>query len=417
MAAMTTRSDAARGGNEQFVELGRGCYAFSADGCSNSGVIIGDRGVLIVDGQATPAHAEKVLAKVRDLTDKPIRSVVLTHFHADSALGSTGFEPGEVIASDLSRRMIETRGAEDIKVACERDPELFSDLPAGTGAVMPTMTIASSMSIDLGGMEVRLMHLGRGHTMGDLVVWVPASGVIYAGDLVQKSAVPFCGDAHLTDWPRALDRITAFRPNALVPGRGQVASGAQAVATAIETTRDYVTTLRDAAAACVEQSLGLRDTFFAVKDALAGQFGARQDFEFHLPLNVARAYDEALGLDQPQIWSRERLADLQDALDGTAVAVSDAEAVADASGEPAPEPEETAAENVAEAADAEPADQNLVSDSEFAASLAVDPVEEDPSEEAPLDLTAEDMVETASDGEAVQDDSAEPDSKVLEEAR
>ena len=70
--------------------------------------------------------AAKVLDKIRELTDKPVKSVVLTHFHADSALGTSAFEPGEVIASDLSRRMIETRGSEDILVSRERDPELFS---------------------------------------------------------------------------------------------------------------------------------------------------------------------------------------------------------------------------------------------------------------------------------------------------
>lgn len=419
MVGMKRQGETAPGANEQFVELGRGCYAYSADGCSNTGVVIGDRGVLIVDGQATPELAAKVLDKIRELTDKPVKSVVLTHFHADSALGSFAFEPGEVIASDLSRRMIETRGSEDIHVSRERDPDLFSGLPANAASVMPTMTIASSMSIDLGRMDVRLMHLGRGHTMGDVVVWVPASGVIFAGDLVQKSATPYCGDAHLADWPRALDRITAFRPNALVPGRGRVATGPQAVATAIETTRDYVTTLRDAAAACVEQSLGLKDTFFAVKDALAGQFGSRDDFDFHLPLNVARAYDEALGLDQPQVWTRERMADLQDALGETGPAM---EAEVET---PFEEPVEAAQsepieEKAGEAASAEPAAEDLVSDSDFAASLAVDAAGEGVDSDAPLDLTDEDMVENADQNlaaEDVQEESLPSEGKVLEEAR
>lgn len=416
MVGMTIRAETAPGANEEFVELGRGCYAYSADGCSNTGVVIGDRGVLVVDGQATEAQAAKVLDKIRELTDKPVKSVVLTHFHADSAIGAPAFEAGEVIASDLSRRMIEMRGAEDLLVSRERDPDLFSDLPAGAGCVMPTMTIASSMSIDLGGLDVRLMHLGRGHTMGDLVVWVPASGVIFAGDLVQKSASPYCGDAHLADWPRALDRITAFRPSALVPGRGRVANGPQAVATAIETTRDYVTTLRDAAAACVEQSLGLKDTFFAVKDALSSQFASRDDFDFHLPLNVARAYDEALGLDQPQVWTRERIADLKDALDGSVPAA--AEAVTEPAAE---EPVEDAAVEAAESAGAVDnsgeAAPDLVSDSDFAASLAMDAAEDDTDAEDALDLTPEDMVETSEETGEAREETVEPDEKVLEEAR
>lgn len=416
MVVMTNGSKAAPGANEQFESLGRGCYAFSADGCSNTGVVIGERGVLVIDGQATPAMAERVVARIRELTDKPVKSLVLTHFHADNTLGAAAYEAGEVIASDLTRRMMETRGAEDILVSRERDPRLFSDLPANAETSMPSMTIASSMTIDLGGLDVRLMHLGRAHTMGDLVVWVPEAGVIYAGDLVQKSAIPYCGDAHLADWPRALDRIPAFRPTTLVPGRGRIAEGAQAVTTAVETTRDYVTTLRDAAAACVEQSLGLKDTYLAVKDALSSRFAAKDDFEFHLPLNVARAYDEALGLDQPQVWTRERLADLRDALDGAAgVAVETvSEETIEAPTETVDAVEDTPAEAPGEASENEAAD--LVSDSDFAASLALEPEEGQAEDEVSLDLSEEDIVKEDGNSEP-SPEGAEQDRKVLEEAR
>ena len=416
MVEMTNRSEAVPGENERFEELGRGCYAYSADGCSNTGVVIGEKGVLIVDAQATPALAEKVLQKVRELTDKPIKQVVLTHFHSDNTLGALAFEPGEVIASDLTRRMMETRGVEEIRVARERDAALFAGLPGNIGVSMPSMTIASSMTIDLGGLDVRLMHLGRAHTMGDLVVWVPQSGVIFAGDLVQKAAVPYCGDAHLADWPRALDRITAFRPTALMPGRGKSAIGAQAVATAVETTRDFVVTLRDAAAACVEQSLGLKDTFQAVRDALAARFGSKADFEFHLPISVARAYDEALGLDQPQIWTRERIADLYDALDGTAGLSEGA-------------PEQVAAEMaVADTPSAEVSEEapatggeaqasDLVSDSDFAASLALGSEEEQPEDSEEMELSAEDIVEDEKPSDTPAPEEKAAADKVLEDAR
>lgn len=380
MTSKSNNAEVVPGANERLEELGRGCYAFSADGCSNTGIIIGDRGVLIVDAQATPELASKVLEIVGTLTDKPVKQVVLTHFHADSTLGAHAFDAGEIVASDLTRRMMDTRGAEDILVSKDRRPALFSSLPVGMDVILPSMTIASSMSIDLGGLDVRLMHLGRGHTMGDLVVWVPERGVIFAGDLVQTSSVPYCGDAHLADWPRALDRITAFRPTALVPGRGRAAKDAPSVAQAIEDTRDFVTTLRDAAAACVEQSLGLKDTFAAVRDALEPQFGSRNEFELHLPFNVARAYDEALGLDQPQIWSRERCADLQDALEGVVSA-------------PPPVEEEESPAVVEEASAPEPEASELVSDNDFAASLLDGPDDGHSDDEEILDLSTDDIVE------------------------
>ncbi|MEO9527437.1 MBL fold metallo-hydrolase [Roseibium sp.] len=428
MVEMTNRSDAVPGANGRIEQLGRGCYAYCADGCANTGIVVGERGVLVIDTPATPALAEHVLEKIRELTDKPVKSVVLTHFHADSSLGTPAFEPGEVIASDLTRRMIETRGIEDIRVSRQRNPDLFSGLPEGTGVTAPTMTIASSMTMDLGGLEVRLMHLGRGHTMGDLVVWVPETGVIYAGDLVQKSAVPYCGDAHLSDWPRALDRITAFRPAVLVPGRGRIATGAQAVATAIETTRDYVTTLRDGAAACVEQSFGLGDTFLAVSDTLSPRFASRDDFEFHLPINVARAYDEALGLDLPQVWTRERLADLHDALegivpsaqpDGESGPAEEGETAEGATAEAAPDAKDMIQTEEDTATTEEGASQGLVSDSAFAASLAQEDgarEDGDPEEEASMDLSTEDIVEDGGNETPAPDDVAD-DGKVLETAR
>ncbi|MBN9669947.1 MBL fold metallo-hydrolase [Roseibium aggregatum] len=404
MADNSNNSSTAPGDNPRFEELGRGCYAYSADGCSNTGVIVGERGVLIVDAQATPAQAENVLEKIREKTDKPVKVLALTHFHADSTLGASAFDPGEVIASDLTRRMIDTRGHDEFRLASNRFPDLFAGLPGNTVVTSPTMTIASSMSIDLGGLEVRLMHLGRGHTMGDLVAWVPSNGVIFAGDLVQLSAAPYCGDAHLADWPRALDRITAFRPSALMPGRGRSAIGSSAVATAIETTRDFVTTLRDGAAACVDQGLGLRDTFLAVKDALEPQFGTKKAFAEHLPFNVARAYDEALGLDQPQLWTLERSADLQDAI---SVAIEELPAGSFAQEEdPMAAQPETDGET-----DALPDDgsdeRDLVSDSDFAASLALG------SEEEALDLSADDIVP---EEEAVAED-AEDREKAFADAR
>ncbi|WP_306145104.1 MBL fold metallo-hydrolase [Roseibium sp. MMSF_3412] len=406
---MTNNSETPKGANEKFEELGRGCYAYSSDGCSNTGVIVGDRGVLIVDAQATPEHADRVLEKVRTVTDKPVKQVVLTHFHADNSLGADAFDAGDIVASDLTRRMMDTRGAEEILVARERVPDLFEALPATTTISLPSLTIASSMSIDLGGIDIRLMHLGRGHTTGDLVVWVPGSAVMFTGDLVQTSASPYCGDAHLSDWTRALDRIAAFRPTTLMPGRGKSAFGATAVAKAIENTRDFVTTLRDAAAACVEQNLGLKDTFAAVHDALAPQFGSKLDFELNLPINVARAYDEALGLDQPQIWTRERCADLKDALAGI---------------EPVAQSVETDVEDVVELSD-NPIDRaatELVSDNDFAASL----LERDGEgaqldEEEPLDLSSEDIVRLGDDEAQTGSTDVEggedvPESKVLLEA-
>src|SRR5262245_10447597 len=96
-----------------FTEVGRDLYAFTAEGDPNTGVIIGDDAVMIVDTQATPKMAEKVIAHIRRVTDKPIKYVVLSHYHAVRVLGAAAYEANEILASDKCRAMIHERGQED----------------------------------------------------------------------------------------------------------------------------------------------------------------------------------------------------------------------------------------------------------------------------------------------------------------
>ncbi|WP_346912638.1 MBL fold metallo-hydrolase [uncultured Roseibium sp.] len=319
---VTAKNDAAKNDTGKldkkvsFREIGRDCYAFCVDGGSNTGVVVGENSVLVVDAQPTANGSEAVLAEIAKVTDKPVKHVVLTHYHADSSLGAAAFEPGEIITSDLTKRMIDERGQADRATSLSRLPELFGGAKRLPAQIRPTMSFASSMSISLGRRDVRLMHLGRGHTMGDVVVWVPDAGVLFAGDLVANQVASYCGDAHLTDWPRALNRIVAFRPNALMPGRGKALVGADRIDQAVSATAGFLVLLRDTVFSSVQEGKGLKGTYTAAKAAMDPAFSAYADYERNLPFNVARAYDEAQGLDIPQIWTAERDQDLADALRG-----------------------------------------------------------------------------------------------------
>ena len=320
-----------------FREVGAGCYAFTASGDPNSGVVIGDKAVLVVDAQATPATAKKVLAHIKGITDKPVKYVALTHYHAVRTLGASAYGAGDIITSDLTRRLIADRGEADWVAQKERFPRLFEDCDSIPGLTKPTLSFASSMSIDLGNKEVRLMHLGRGHTMGDVVVWVPDAAVLFAGDLVENKVACYCGDAHLDDWPRALERISAFRPKALVPGRGEALLNVQEVKRALDDTREFIETLRDTARTSVRMGRGLKATYNAVREAMDACFGAFAIYDHCMPFNVARAYDEALGIEAPQIWTRERDQDLWDALKEAEVAQNEPEVGLNQPLEPLPE--------------------------------------------------------------------------------
>ncbi len=367
-----------------FTEIGRGCYAFTAEGDPNTGVIIGDDSVLVVDAQATPAMAEKVVEQIRTVTDKPIKHLVLTHYHAVRVLGASAYGASEIIASDLTKRMIEERGEADWKSEYARFPRLFQDAASIPGLTWPTLTFASSMSVNLGNREIRIMHLGRGHTMGDSVVWVPDAEVMFTGDIVEYRSACYCGDAHLEDWPRALKRIAAFRPKALMPGRGAALMGLEKVAEGLTTTAKFLTTLRDTAADCVAEGKGIKETFLSVKAAMDPLYSDYAIYEHCLPFNVARAYDEAQGLDVPTVWTAERDKDLWDALHGLT-----SEPTAEVTVSAPPEEEDQAASPALDQDDGGEPEDELISAMEDLAMEDLEEVETAADEPADVDPGAE----------------------------
>ncbi len=289
-----------------FTEIGRDLYAFTAQGDPNTGVIVGDDAVMVIDTQATPVMAQMVIDRIRTVTGKPVKYVVLSHYHAVRVLGASAYGADEIVASDLTRAMIVERGQQDWDSEYGRFPRLFQSADSIPGLTWPTMTFATSMSIWLGNREVRLMHLGRGHTMGDIVAWVPDSEVMFSGDLVEYHSACYCGDAHLTDWPNTINRIAAMNPQALVPGRGDALASSATVKDAIALTHDFLSTLYGSVSQSVEQGLTLKQAFDACRDAMDPKFGSFAIHDHCLPFNVARAYDEASGIEHPQIWTAER---------------------------------------------------------------------------------------------------------------
>jgi glyoxylase-like metal-dependent hydrolase (beta-lactamase superfamily II) len=172
------------------------------------------------------------------------------------------------------------------------------------------------MSLELGNRRVELHFLGRGHTSGDLVVWLPAERICFSGDLVEAQAAPYMGDAHIRDWRGAtLGRVAALGAEQLVGGRGPVVRGS-AVATAIDDTRAFLSTLFDGVAEVRAAGGTPRDAYRATHAALAPRYGAYPIFQHTMPFNVQRAWDELDGIDHPRIWTVERDRQVWDELTG-----------------------------------------------------------------------------------------------------
>lgn len=299
-----------------FKQIGDGAYAYTAEGDPNTGVIVGDNAVMVIDTQATPAMAQDVIEKIRSVTDKPVKYIVMTHYHAVRVLGASAYGAEHVIASHDTYELIVERGEADFKSEFERFPRLFRNHESIPGLTWPNITFKGEMNLWLGKKRVQIMQLGPGHTKGDTVVWLPEERVLYSGDLVEYGATPYTGDAYLTDWPQTLDNIAALAPQALVPGRGEALTTPETVQEALAGTRAFVTKLLEYVQEGRAAGKSLKDIYKETYARLQPEFGHWVIFDHSLPFDVSRAYDEAGGVRDPRIWTAERDAQMWAALEG-----------------------------------------------------------------------------------------------------
>lgn len=289
-----------------FQRLSKNAYAFTAEGDPNTGVVVGDDGVMVIDTQATPLMAREVIRRVRRITDKPIKYVVLTHYHAVRVLGASAYKAEHIIASRGTLGLIQERGRQDMASEIGRFPRLFRGAKSIPGLTWPTLVFERSLTLMMGKLEVRIMHLGPGHTGGDTVVWLPSQRVLFSGDLVEYNAGIYTGDAHLEEWPGTLEKLRALKPRALVPGRGPALTTPVQCGKAIDFTQNFVRGLYAAARRGVSARRSLRQVYAATKKKMDPQYGRFPIYEHCMPFDVSRAYDEARGIKHPRIWTARR---------------------------------------------------------------------------------------------------------------
>ena len=291
-----------------FAQLSEHCWAYTAEGDPNTGVIITDDAVLICDTLATPVMAQRLIAEIRKVSAAPIKYVVLSHYHAVRVLGASGYQAEgmqQIIASQGTYEMIVERGAQDMMSEYERFPRLFQNFDSIPGLTWPTLVFKQEMTLWMGGLEVKIMHLGPGHTKGDTVVWIPAEKVLFSGDLVECDAACYTGDAQLEEWPATLAAIRALGAEKIVPGRGPALTTPAEIARGLDYTTDFVTTLLASAKEAVAAGMNLKQAMAHVRQAMDPKFGQVFIYEHCLPFDVTRAVDEASGIKHPRIWTAE----------------------------------------------------------------------------------------------------------------
>ncbi|MCW5749686.1 MAG: MBL fold metallo-hydrolase [Alphaproteobacteria bacterium] len=300
----------------RFERLSDNAYSYSAEGDPTSGVIIGDDAVMVIDTRSTPVAAQDLIRRVRAITDKPFKYVVLTHYHAVRVLGASAYGAEHIIASEGTLELIRERGRQDYKSEVGRFPRLFEGVESVPGLTWPTLVFKERMSLWLGSLEVQFLHLGRGHTKGDIVVWLPSQRILFSGDLVENGATPYTGDAYLREWPETLERLKALRPRMLVPGRGDACKSPAAAAKAIAGTQDFLRSLVAEVRKGVRRKEDLRQIFRRAHGALEPRFGRWAIFEHCMPFDVTRCHDELIGHDDPRIWTARRDREMWRALQG-----------------------------------------------------------------------------------------------------
>ncbi|SAL00156.1 oxidoreductase [Caballeronia calidae] len=299
-----------------FEQLSEHAYAYTAEGDPNTGIIIGDDAVLVADTQATPVMAQDVIRRIREVTDKPIKYVLLTHYHAVRVLGASAYNAEQIIASQDTYDLIVERGEQDMKSEIERFPRLFNAVESVPGLTWPTLTFQKKMTLWMGKLEVQILQLGRGHTKGDTVVWLPQEKTLLSGDLVEYGATPYAGDAYFQDWPATLDAIAALKPEKLVPGRGAALKTPQEVADGLAGTRAFVSELYGKVKAGASEGKDLNAIYKDTYAELKPKFGDWVIFDHCMPFDVTRAHDEATQYPDPRIWTAQRDKEMWETLEG-----------------------------------------------------------------------------------------------------
>ncbi len=301
----------------QVRELAPHVYGYISDFDPNCGFIVGDDHVVLIDTRPTPRMAREFLADIRRVTDKPIKFIVLTHYHAVRVMGASAFHDVEaIIASQGTLDWVRERGQADFDSEVGRFPRLFAGVEEIPGLTEPTMSFEREMSLWLGKREIRLMCLGRGHSGGDTVAWLPDCGVLFSGDVVENRCGVYAGDAYIQDWAGTLDAVAALAPRVLVPGRGAVLQGEAACSEAVALTKAFLSTLLDSVRAGIAAGDSLRGCFERAEQAMKPRFGDWPVFQHVLPFDVSRAYDELRGIEHPVIWTAERDRELWQTLRG-----------------------------------------------------------------------------------------------------
>jgi glyoxylase-like metal-dependent hydrolase (beta-lactamase superfamily II) len=217
---------------------------------SNAGFVVTDEGVVIFDALGTPSLAAKLVEKIRGITDKPIKRVVVSHYHADHVYGLQVFEElgAKIYAPEGAQKYIQSDTAKERLE--ERQFSLEPWVNEDTHLVLPDVTISKSSHFKLGGLDFTLNYQGKAHSDGDLAMLVEPDRVLFSGDIIFEARIPFVGNADTKHWLETLTKLETSGLTALIPGHGPASDNPKST---ISLTRRYLAYLREKMGAAVDE--------------------------------------------------------------------------------------------------------------------------------------------------------------------
>jgi len=272
-----------------FVQVGTDAYAYVQEGgglcVSNAGLIVGPESCIAIDALYAPAMTQAFQAEIKRVTDKPVRLLVNSHHHVDHTMGNALF-PQATVISHANARSEQVRNG---RTPLERLMAIIPDLTGEAATLdlrLPDVTFEDRLCLRLGDREVVLEHLGRGHTIGDVVVRLPDEDVMFAGDLAFHRVTPLAFEGHIGDWLAVCERIKERSPKVITPGHGPIGDLQE-----FEKLRLYLETIRDAAKTAFDDGKVEEDATAGID---LGEFASWTEPK-RLGINVHRLYQEFRG--------------------------------------------------------------------------------------------------------------------------
>ena len=257
-----------------FSDLHSGGFGY----LTNDLIVVTDAGVLVADGQGTPAVTQKLVDAIRRLTPQPIVDVIVCSEHSDHTGGNVSFPSSAVfVSSPASQASLRTQAA--------------SDRPGGPRTIVPAETVADSRAFTLGTTEIDVVYNGRAHTGGDLEVYLPADKILFTSEVFTNHIFPSMRTAYPSEWIATLDKVAAIEATLIVPGHGFVEDAA--------TIRTEFAAFRRALGSVVAEAMRLHQRGVTVPEAVAqarwGEYGTWTGKDRNAPIAIQRVYDEMDG--------------------------------------------------------------------------------------------------------------------------